>query len=375
MTPSRRPAPAGGGAGSLAGADVVVVGAGPAGAAAAIWCARQRLRVVLVDRAPGPVERPGESLHPGVDPPLAQLGVAERVRVAGFPRHRGHWVDWDAPAAFAAYGADAAGPWEGCQAHRATLDAILVQRAAEVGVDVRRPLRPVRPLLQAGRVAGVDTPEGALRAAVVVDASGGGHWLARRLGLAVVRCSPRLVARYGYARGRLPQRDDAPALRADSTGWTWTARVAPGRYHWTRLALHPGPDAAAVPEELRGLAHEAAARGADVTWRLVPGCAGPGYFLAGDAAAVLDPACSHGVLRALLSGMYAAHLIARVGADPSRQGVAASAYRTWMRRWFHHDAAALRKMYATLPCPPGWVLDGGTSTSDVPNNSAVEVLP
>ncbi|MDQ3974699.1 MAG: hypothetical protein M3276_10310, partial [Actinomycetota bacterium] len=107
----------------------------------------------------------------------------------------------------------------------------------------------------------------------------------------------------------------------------------------------------------------------------VPGCAGPGYFLAGDAAAVLDPACSHGVLRALLSGMYAAHLIARVGADPSRQGVAASAYRTWMRRWFHHDAAALRKMYATLPCPPGWVLDGGTSTSDVPNNSAVEVLP
>lgn len=33
--------------------------------------------------------------------------------------------------------------------------------------------------------------------------------------------------------------------------------------------------------------------------------AGPGWFLAGDAAAVLDPASSHGVLRAVLTGFRA----------------------------------------------------------------------
>jgi flavin-dependent dehydrogenase len=50
-------------------------------------------------------------------------------------------------------------------------------------------------------------------------------------------------------------------------------------------------------------------RGADVTWRIISPAAGPGFFLVGDAVAVLDPASSHGVLKALMTGMMAAHLI------------------------------------------------------------------
>ncbi|GAB7189041.1 geranylgeranyl reductase family protein [Kitasatospora sp. Ki12] len=48
-------------------ADVLIAGAGPAGCAAAIVCAAAGLRTVLAERAPGPVARPGEALHPGAE--------------------------------------------------------------------------------------------------------------------------------------------------------------------------------------------------------------------------------------------------------------------------------------------------------------------
>jgi flavin-dependent dehydrogenase len=49
--------------------------------------------------------------------------------------------------------------------------------------------------------------------------------------------------------------------------------------------------------------------GADVTWRALVRPSGIGYYVIGDAAAVLDPACSHGLLKALMSGMLTARCI------------------------------------------------------------------
>ena len=43
-----------------------------------------------------------------------------------------------------------------------------------------------------------------------------------------------------------------------------------------------------------------------MTWRLHEACAGPGYFLVGDAACFLDPVFSTGVTLAMMSGKEAA---------------------------------------------------------------------
>jgi hypothetical protein len=53
-------------------------------------------------------------------------------------------------------------------------------------------------------------------------------------------------------------------------------------------------------------------RGIDVSSSIANPTAGPGYFLAGDAASIVDPLSSHGILKALMSGMKAAHHSATV---------------------------------------------------------------
>ena len=258
---------------------------------------------------------------------------------AGFERPAGTWVTWSGPRRFDAFGADGDGPWLGFQAPRNRLDALLLAAAVEAGVEVRQPGRAIEPVLEAGRAVGVATTAGQIAAAWVVDAGGGRHWLARRLGLGIRRVSPLLIVRYGYGRGEAPELGDCPEIVVDEAGWSWTARIAPELHHWTRLSFDGrDADGTSSPAALAGLEAVGRPRGADVSWRMVERPAGPGYVYVGEAVCVLDPAASHGVLKALMSGMMAAHVIAEGGGG--------------------EDVGALTELYRMHAHPSGWVVDG-----------------
>jgi len=367
--------------------DVVVVGAGPAGTAAAICCAQAGLDVTILEREAFPRDRPGETLHPGVEVLLRRLGVLAAVSSAGFLRHEGICVRWEGTSRFAAYGADRSGLWLGYQAWRADLDGILLARACELGASRHQPCRAVRPLVARGRVCGVETSQGRVLARLVVDAAGAQHWLARQRAIGLVRRSPRLVARYGYclmagakarACGSADDRErrsgdsqigasptdvpaPAPILAADEDGWTWIAQVTPRLYTWTSLPLHARrTDPGRAPHALRGLEPHGQTRGADLSWRALADPAGPGYVAVGDAAAVLDPSSSHGVLKALLSGEAAADLAVKVLRQPAYEAQAIEHYTARVMGLFETDVSELRRLYARLPHPPSWALEAGT---------------
>ncbi len=329
-------------------ADVVVVGGGPAGSAAAIACATRGLRVVLCERERPGRDRPGETLHPGIEPLLRQLGIADRLAQAVGARHAGIWVEWGGPRRFEAYGGDACGPWSGVQAWRADFDALLLRRAAEVGVEVRQPCAVTGALMREGTPRGLTTTAGTIAARMLVDASGAARWLGRALNVASPARSPRLIARYGYMEGSCPACDDAPSLVGDASGWTWTARVRPKVYQWTRISFDARSRSDWVPHQLRGLTPCARARGADVTWRIAAEVAGSGWFMVGDAASMLDPTSSHGVLKAIMSGMAAGHLSAAVLDGKTPAQATAAAYREWLTGWFSADAARLAEFYRSL---------------------------
>jgi hypothetical protein len=143
--------------------------------------------------------------------------------------------------------------------------------------------------------------------------------------------------------------DEAPELVGDAKGWVWTAMVQPGLYQWTRVAAdgslpHPGW----LPLNLRRLTPVGPSRGADVTWRMAAHTAHPAWFIVGDAACRLDPLSSKGVLRAMMSGIAAGHLITSVLDGRIAADAAANVYQHWLSKWFVRQALHLAAFYRQL---------------------------
>lgn len=333
--------------GTVTNADVAVVGGGPGGTAAAITAATAGVRVVLLEREIFPRLRPGETLHPGVESVLARLGIGAADLAQGrYLRHPGVWIETDAQRRFEAYGQDDAGPWLGFQIPRDDLDSRLLTRAAAAGAIIWQPCR-----VRDARAAGenqfeIVTDQGTVRTRWIIDGGGGRHWLARRWGIPIRSCSQRLIARYGYAEGHCPSLDGPPTFHLDRDGWTWTAHIDARRYHWTRLSLgRRSRKTSVAPPALAALRVQFPTRAENVTWRYAERCAGSGFFLVGDAAGVLDPAASKGVLRALMSGIMAGHLIAQVETGGAAASAAAQHYDHWLRGWLESDIRSLRAWY------------------------------
>ncbi len=158
-------------------ADVLVVGGGPAGSAAATMLARKGWRVRLYERDRFPREHVGESLLAASMPVLTELGVLPAVEAAGFLPKYGATMVW---------GRDP-DPWSwsfresspryphAFQVVRAQFDEILLRNAAAEGVDVReghRVLAADTGSAGASVREGHDGRETTARARIVVDASG-----------------------------------------------------------------------------------------------------------------------------------------------------------------------------------------------------------
>jgi len=170
------------------GPDVLVVGAGPAGAAVSILLARQGHCVRLLDRATFPRDKAcAEYLSPACTPILEHLGVLPAV-LAAQPRHlQGMRVtDYRGRSCWGRFLQDGRA-MTGLALPRRVLDNVLVQQAQREGVDVQTGFWVRQPLCERQRVCGIVGQRGrhreTLRARLVIAADGVYSTLARRLGL------------------------------------------------------------------------------------------------------------------------------------------------------------------------------------------------
>ena len=330
--------------------DMLVLGAGPAGCAAAIRGATRGLTVGIIERDRFPRDLPGESLHPDVDSLFEELGVSDAVSDAGFVKHPGWILEHHGESTFVPFGEPLSLRF-GYQAWRAELDSILVAQARRLGVEVFLETSARDLLLSGDRVTGVQTPDHRLTSHHLIDATGARRWLSRRLSIAASALSPRLVARYGYSEQDFGL-GSIPLFREHTNGWTWLAKVRDDLCQCVQLSLTPDVEVPPLPEHY---GFPARLRGADVTWRLVRECAGPGYFICGDAAAILDPAASRGVARALQSGLTAADMVAAVHDGAVAEAEAARTYREWLAGEYFPEACQLASRHAVLEDSPPWL--------------------
>jgi flavin-dependent dehydrogenase len=315
--------------------DLLVLGAGPAGCAAAIMARRAGLAVLMIEKLfKRHRPEPGETFHPGIEPIFERLGIREVVRAANFHRHWGVWIEWDKARRFEPYGEDERGRWLGFQVDRARFNGVLLRTALDLGTELRAPVTLDYVLLSDTGVCGVMAGGVEFRARWTADATGRNAWLAAQLGFCKQNLSPPMFARYSWSGDVDATLEGQPFIKANSEGWSWIAPLGNTRSASVSLTVAmPGHDG------YRPI-------GTDVSWRFLRECAGEGYVLLGDAAGVLDPLSSHGVLRALMSGMLCSHLISKC---PHRDETVHQEYASWMTQQFKADVDGLRTLYLQHP--------------------------
>ncbi len=350
--------------------DVLVIGAGPGGSAAAAWCAAAGLETVIVDGASFPRDKPcGDGLTPRAIAELHRLGMADFLL--------GRGTNWGLRAH--GFGQTRHLPWPGghlpsvgSAAPRVELDDAVLRVAKGWGANVLDGAKAVSVAHGAGgrvdsvTVATADGPREITCARLVV-ADGARSPVGRMLGRRWHRDTAYGVAARGYIRSgmsrdpwissHLELRDDRSEILS---GYGWVFPLGDGSVNigvgTLATAAHP------AETNLRALLRRYVGqrRGDfDLTGEVsgvwsallpmggaVSGVAGPNWVLVGDAAGCVNPLNGEGIDYALETGRMAADLLRASG--PSYE-------QAWPALMTEHygDAFSIARRLAALITVPG----------------------
>lgn len=324
-------------------ADVVVVGAGPAGSVTAIQLAQHGLNTVIVEKQAFPRFHIGESMIGESAALLRTLGLNDIMEASGYPAKRGtkvfgpngknsFWI----PVVGVGAGGERydSTTW---QVRRSKFDAMLLEEAQRSGAtriagEARAPLFDA-----AGKVSGISYRdesgnEGDIVSEIVVDASGSKAFL-HRAGVTGDKergLYDKQIAIYTHVSGarRDPgdQRDNTLIFYQKPNHWAWFIpidddTVSVGVVVPIDYFKSCGESKTAFLErEFRELNSELADRVEDVRMLIEPQAtssysyqirdfAGPGFVCVGDSHRFIDPVFSFGVHFALFEAHFAAQRI------------------------------------------------------------------
>lgn len=318
--------------------EVVVIGAGPAGAIASALLKRKGHNVLMLERQQFPRFSIGESLLAHCLEFIEEAGMMEAVQAGGFQVKNGaafacgdRYTDFDFRDKFTP------GPGTTFQVERAKFDLILASEAQRQGVELRYGQEVVAARFEGEQpeldVRDADGKEYSIKTRYVLDASGYGRVLARMCHLEEPSSLPPRKAIFthiedhidhpGFDRGKI-----LITVHPTERGiWYWLIPFSGGRcsigvvgseallagqstdtMHTLRALIDAAPN---LKRLLPNAVWDTPANTIGGYSANVKSLYGPGYALLGNAAEFLDPVFSSGVTIALHSAKLAADALHR----------------------------------------------------------------
>lgn len=314
--------------------DVIVIGGGPGGSVASTLLARERKKVLLLERESFPRYHIGESLLSGTADLLKKVNVLDKVEKAGYIKKLGvTWIWGKSRDPWTVYFKDAlAIPYDyGYQVERGPFDKMLLDNARENGVNVLERHQVTDLKWEDGRLTGVTYQsldsgvQKSVEAPWTVDASGQSGFITKQMAQQQWDEKLRNMAIWSYWKhARRPDGVDSgnTLLPTFDEGWWW---FIPLRDNITSIGAvidrqnYPLVQKQGLKEyylsaikktpELSGrLATAEMVDDIRVTkdWSYIyDKFYGKGFIAVGDAACFIDPLLSTGVHLAMLSGYLA----------------------------------------------------------------------
>jgi len=344
-------------------ADVLVVGAGPAGASAAAHLARAGLSVALIDQHTFPRDKVcGDFVGPVALVELQRLGVNENPAYRRSNLIYSAAVHLDGKELVSSPIPEVPGlPAHGRVVPRMQLDAWIVDAAQAAGAQLYAGWRVKRYAVDSDGVtvyAGQRGQQRSWRGRVLIGADGSTSLIARRVHGKPPSGKDRIIAIRAYYEGVGGPSDRADLFFSSASfpGYYWlfpasetSANVGVGMLHDTlpEASEHlPGLLEQLIEQDpaLRERLGNARRVGRVSGWPLTTYNAATSLvadrvLLAGDAAGLINPLNGEGIQYALLSGRWAAETILKAAACDDFSRSALAAYADRLRRDLRYDMA------------------------------------
>lgn len=339
--------------------DVIIIGGGPAGATAALYCRRYGLKTLLVDKSRFPRDKVcGDAISGKSLRVLRDLDLERKLRLE--PQVEAHGVLFSAPngkvARIPFTPPSAKRQSMGYVCRRTVFDRVLFSAAKNAATDCFEGFIVDQLVREGEQVRGItghfthDSTPRTFHAQVVLGADGFVSLVARQTGLYQHDSEHWCVATRGYYRGIADMSDyiEIHFVDAVSPGYFWIfplengwANVGIGMLHAAlkkhRINLMQAHLTATQVEPFKSRFARAELAGNIVGWNLPLGSKrrtihGNGFMLLGDAAGLIDPFSGEGIGNAMVSGEIAARVLARACAQNDVSAASLSEYANLLWR-------------------------------------------